>query len=246
MTLGARLQITMALVFGLSLIGPQAIADDEAKRVFVFGDSLTWGWTPVEPIIPTTRHPDANQWTTVLGESLGKGYELIVDGLSGRTTNIDDPNDPKLNGADYLPAALAAHEPLDLVIILLGTNDTKTYLDRTPFEIGLGAGDLINIVQESPGWDWTDYPSPSVLLISPPPLGETIDPLAAEIFVGAREKSEALPAVYEAIASAADEHFFDAGSVVSTDGVDGIHFTADTNRTLGAAVAEEVKQLLQP
>ena len=243
---GALAQGTLAVSLFATLVaaGTPTFAQDDPKRVFVFGDSLTWGWTPTEPITPTVRHPREDRWTTALEESLGEGYEVVVDGLSGRTTNIDDPNDPKLNGADYLPAALAAHEPLDLVVILLGTNDTKSYLDRTPFEIGLGAGELLNIVDESPGWDWTDYPSPPVLLISPPPLGAEIDPLAAETFSGGREKSEQLPAVYRAIAEAAGEHFFDAGSVVSTDGVDGVHFTAGTNATLGEAVATEVERIL--
>lgn len=223
------------------LAAPAAAA--EPYRVLVFGDSLTWGWTPTAPIVPTVRHPVEDRWTTAMADALGDGYSIVVEGLSGRTTNIDDPNDAKLNGADYLPAALASHEPLDLVIILLGTNDTKTYLDRTPFEIGLGAGALINIVQEAPGWDWTDYPTPEVLLISPPPLGETIDPGAAPIFAGGLEKSRALPEVYRAIAAAAGEHHFDAGSVIETDGVDGIHFTAATNRALGAAVAAEVARI---
>ena len=236
-------RIATAMLAGFLIDGPSLAADDE-RNILVFGDSLTWGWTPMDPITPTVRHPEADRWTTAMSEALGDGYDVEVDGLSGRTTNIDDPNDDKLNGADTLPAALAAHEPLDLVVILLGTNDTKAYLERTPFEIGLGAGELVNIVHESPGWDWTDYPTPAVLLVSPPPLGEKIDPLAADAFAGGLEKSKALPAVYEAIADAAGEHFFDAGSVVSTDGVDGIHFSADTNRALGAAVADEVRRVL--
>lgn len=237
-----RLRV-LAPLLGLALAGPEPVfADDE--RVLVFGDSLTWGWVPTEPITPTTRHEEAERWTSVMAEALGDGYDVVVDGLSGRTTNIDDPNDPKLNGADYLPSLLAANEPLDLVVILLGTNDTKAYLDRTPFEIGLGAGELINIVHESPGWEWTDYPTPEVLLVSPPPLGTEIDPAAAEAFAGGLEKSQALPAVYENIALAAGESFFDAGTVIETDGVDGIHFTAETNRTLGQAVAEAVRQVL--
>lgn len=234
--------IAAALAFALA--APLAAQEAEPKRILVFGDSLTWGWTPAEPIVPTTRHPMEDRWTTAMSEALGEGYEVAVEGLSGRTTNIDDPNDPKLNGADYLPSAMASHEPLDLVIILLGTNDTKTYLDRTPLEIALGAGELINIVHESPGWDWTDYETPEVLLISPPPLGETIAPGAAEIFEGSREKSEALPEVYLGMAELAGEHFFDAGTAIETDGVDGIHFTAGTNRTLGEAVAGEVEKIL--
>ena len=130
------------------------------------------------------------------------------------------------------------------MIIFLGTNDTKTYLDRTPLEIGLGAGDLINMVHEAPGWNWTEYTTPEVLLISPPPLGETIGAMAAEIFEGSREKSMELPSVYSAVAEMAGENFFDAGTVIQTDGIDGIHFTADANRTLGVAVAAEVERVL--
>lgn len=239
---------TAAILIGLGLAASAAAQEagqgDGPRRILVYGDSLTWGWTPVEPITPTVRHPAEDRWTTALASALGEGYEVIAEGLSGRTTNIDDPTDPKLNGADYLPAALASHEPLDLVVILLGTNDTKAYLDRTPFEIGLGAGELINIVHESPGWDWTNYPVPRVLLISPPPLGEEIDPAAAEAFAGGREKSVDLPRIYAGIAELAGEHFFDAGGVIQTDGVDGIHFSAETNAALGEAVATEVKSIL--
>jgi len=226
------------------VLAPAAWAQ-EATRILVFGDSLTWGWVPSTPIVPTTRHAPEDRWTGVLGAELGDGFELVVEGLSGRTTNIDDPNDPKLNGADYLPAALASHEPLDLVVILLGTNDTKTYLDRTPFKIALGMGELVNIVHEAPEWDWTAYPTPAVLVVSPPPLAENIAPAAAEIFEGARAKTLALPPLYEAIATTAREHFFDAGTVVSTDGVDGVHLTAAPNVTLGEAVADAVRDALQ-
>lgn len=228
-----------------ALAAPAAAQDQETRRILVYGDSLTWGWTPSEPIVPSVRYSYEERWTTTLSEALGDNYELVAEGLSGRTTNIDDPTDPKLNGADYLPAALASHEPLDLVIILLGTNDTKAYLARTPLEIGLGAGELINMVHESPGWDWTEYPTPEVLLISPPPLGETIAPGAAEAFEGARDKSMALAEVYRGIAEVAGEHFFNAGTVIATDGVDGIHFSAETNATLGDAVAAEVERILE-
>jgi lysophospholipase L1-like esterase len=238
----ARLRV-LAAAAAVAMLPAVAVAQD-AARILVFGDSLTWGWVPTSPIVPTTRHAPGDRWTTAMSEALGEGHEVVVEGLSGRTTNIDDPNDPKLNGADYLPAALASHEPLDLVIILLGTNDTKSYLDRTPFEIGLGAGELINMVHEAPGWTWTDYPTPRVLLISPPPLGAEIDPGAAADFEGGLEKSRALPEIYAAIAAAAGESFFDAGTVIETDGVDGIHFTAETNRALGEAVAGRVREIL--
>lgn len=219
--------------------------DKNTKNILVFGDSLTWGWYPTKPIIPTTRHPNKDRWTTALATKLGVGYHIVVEGLSGRTTNIDDPSRPTLNGAPYLQSALASHEPLDLVIIMLGTNDTKATLKRSPLEIGLGMGELINIAQEHPGgWNRTNYPAPKVLVISPPPLAEKVDPLIEKLFAGAREKTQKLPPIYAAITKAAGEYFFDAGSVISSDGIDGVHFTAATNKKLGNAVAEKVRQIL--
>ena len=128
------------------------------------------------------------------GPRFGEDYNIITEGLSGRTTNMDDPDAPGLmNGADYLEPALVSHEPIDLVVIMLGTNDTKNHLERSPLEIGLGMGDLINIVQEGSGLGWYIYDTPEVLIISPPPLGDEIDPGAAERFQDGNAKIAELP-----------------------------------------------------
>lgn len=233
----------LASFLGVTAAGAQA-QDAAPKNILIFGDSLTWGWVPTSPVVPTTRHPYEDRWTTAMADALGDEYNVVVEGLSARTTNIDDPTDPKLNGSDYLPAALVSHDPLELVIIMLGTNDTKTYLERTPLEIGLGAGDLINIVQESP-WGFTEYEAPRVLLVSPPPLGNEIGTEAQAVFDDeSKEKSAALAEIYAKVADLAGEYSFAAGSVIETDGVDGIHFTAETNRVLGEAVAAEVLKIM--
>ncbi len=241
--------VAAIVALGVALGAPAWAQDGEAggerpQSILVFGDSLTWGWTPSDPVTPTTRHPVEDRWTTAMAEALGAGYSVVVEGLSGRTTNIDDPTDPRLNGADYLPSALVSHDPLDLVIIMLGTNDTKTYLERTPLEIALGAGELINMVHEMP-WSFTEYDAPQVLLISPPPLGDEIGAEARDAFDAAsQEKSGQLADAYAQIAELAGEHFFDAGTVIETDGIDGIHFTAEANATLGEAVAAQVEEIL--
>ena len=233
------------------LIAPAALhAQDDAdvRNILVYGDSITWGWLPVAPIVPTVRHDAADRWPTILGATLGDGYNIITEGLSGRTTNMDDPTQPGLlNGADTLDSIVFSHEPLDLVVIMLGTNDTKTYLERTPLEIGLGMGELINIVQEGPNNGWYAYDRPQVLVISPPPLGSEIDPGAAEAFEGGQDILDALPPIYAAIAGAADAHFFDAATVVTIDnvGVDGIHLTVDGNRNLAEGVAPLVREILE-
>lgn len=228
----------------LLLLAPAVLAADDAARVLVFGDSLTWGWVPSSPIVPEVRHRPEDRWTTALDEALGDGHELIVDGLNGRTTDVGDGANPTRNGAEALLPALRAHAPLDLVLLMLGTNDTKRGFERSAFEIALGAGRLIDLVRRASGAGRGDDAVPDVLLVSPPVLAARIDPGAADDFVGAREKTRWLGTVYAAVADAKGAHFFDAASVVSTDGADGIHLTAAANRTLGAALAEPVRDAL--
>ena len=78
------------------------------KRIMCFGDSLTWGWVPVIEGVPTTRYSADVRWTGVMQKELGRDYVVIEEGLSARTTPLDDPTDPRLDGSAYLPAALAS------------------------------------------------------------------------------------------------------------------------------------------
>jgi lysophospholipase L1-like esterase len=214
------------------------------KRILCFGDSLTWGWVPVEGGAPTERFPRDVRWTGVLADQLGEGFEVIEEGLSARTTTADDPTDPRLNGSSYLPSCLASHFPLDLVILMLGTNDTKVNFGRTSTDIASGMGLLVTQVLTSAGGVGTVYPAPQVLVVAPPPLAEMPHPWFDLIFAGGREKTAELSKTYSAVASFIGVPFFDAGSVISTDGVDGIHFTEQNNRDLGFAVADQVRLLL--
>ena len=214
------------------------------KTVMCFGDSLTWGWVPAAETAPTTRFDRDVRWTGVLAATLGDDYVVIEEGLSARTTNVDDPTDPRLNGAAHLPVALASHLPLDLVVLMLGTNDTKAYFHRTPFDIATGMSVLAAQVLSSAGGVGTVYPAPKVLVVAPPPLGSTPDPWFQMTFEGGREKSERLAEAYRALCAYMKIPFFDAGSVIATDGSDGVHFTEANNRDLGAALADEVRRIL--
>lgn len=215
------------------------------RTVLCFGDSLTWGWTPKDPPVPTERFPRHLRWTGVLADGLGPGYRVVDEGLSGRTTTADDPTDPRLNGATYLPSALATHMPVDLVLLMLGTNDTKAFFGRSPFQIATGVSVLLRQVAASAGGVGTAYPAPRALVVCPPPLGEVRDPWLREVFAGGRQKTEQLPALYRAVACYAGAGFFDAGSVISTAGVDGVHLTEQNNLDLGEALVDPVRQLLE-
>lgn len=216
------------------------------KNIMCFGDSLTYGWVPVEQGVPTTRYDPDVRWTGVLAQGLGEGYAVIEEGLSARTTAADDPTDPRLNGSTYLPSALASHLPLDLVIIMLGTNDTKSFFHRTPADIATGMSLLAGQVLGSAGGVGTVYPAPKLMIMSPPPLADAMGhPWFSVIFDDESvEKSRQLGPLYQALASFMGCEYFEAGSVLTTDGVDGIHFTPENNRALGEALVEKVRQVL--
>lgn len=215
------------------------------RHILCFGDSLTWGWVPVPEGHPTTRYDRAQRWPGVMAEALGPDFRVIEEGLSARTTSIADPVDPRLDGSAYLPAALASHMPLDLVVIMLGTNDVKQGYRRTPHEIALGMGKLVRQVLASAGGVGTAYPAPRVLVVSPPPLGEIPGAWLAAQFSGAHDRIRALVEQYRALSAALRVDFFDAGCAVATGGSDGVHFTPGDNRDLGLALAAEVRRLLR-
>jgi lysophospholipase L1-like esterase len=219
-------------------------------RIVAYGDSNTYGWIPnANP--PSTRYGPEDRWPGALQKELGDDYQVIEEGLDGRTTDAPDPGSPisgaQLDGSAYLPACVASHLPIDLVVIMLGTNDLKPVFNRTPLRIALGAAHLIELVNTLNGGVGTTYPNPKVLLICPPPLNPIIEqgPVFGEMFKGGLEKSKELPALYEAVAKMGGAEFLNAGSVVSTDGVDGLHLTSESHKKLGAAVAAKVKEILK-
>lgn len=213
------------------------------KSILCFGDSLTWGWIPVEGGSPTLRYPFEQRWTGVMAAHLGDGYRVIEEGLSARTTSADDPNDSRLNGSQYLPSAIASHLPLDLAIIMLGTNDTKPYFNRTPYQIAYGMAKLVGQVLTSAGGVGTPYPAPKCLVVAPPPLAPIPHPFFQGMFGGGHTKSAELGQQYRDMADFMKVDFIDAGKVITTEGCDGIHFTEQNNFDLGAAIAAKVQEI---
>jgi lysophospholipase L1-like esterase len=220
----------------------------DTRNVLVYGDSNTWGWVPTSPVFPTTRYAKKDRWPEIMAEVLGDEYDVVTEGLNGRTTNADDPSAPGLlNGADDLDSAVASHEPLDLVIIMLGSNDLKLRLGRSVNDIAQGMAELVGIVRRDTGLGWTQYERPDVLVISPPPFGAQFEPQIGSAFEGAREKIAALPAAYLQVSEKAGVHFFDAAMVVQEGeiGIDGLHLLVKGNRDLGEAVAAKVLEIFE-
>jgi lysophospholipase L1-like esterase len=228
-----------------------ALPAEPPKRILVYGDSIAWGWVPQATFIPAERFPPEEQWPRVMAAELGAGFEVMVDALSGRTTDAVDPLVPEILGAALdgnatLPASLGAHLPLDLVVLMVGSNDLKPQFGRTALRIALGAGRLIETVQRSGsmfGTLWYTYPAPKVLLICPPPL-EGLVRVAEELFTGWQERARGLAQAFAHVAAAAEAEFLDAATVVRCDGRDGCHLSGESQRRLGQAVAARVRLLL--
>lgn len=206
------------------------------KSVLCFGDSNTYGQTTANT--PDDRYGADVRWPGVLRALLGDGWLLVEEGLSGRTTVNDDPieGDEK-NGRRYLRPCVMSHKPLDLVILMLGTNDLKVRFNKTAGEIAMGVGALVIDIKGMPAGH--DGEQPEIIIVSPPPILADLKGWDS-VFEGGLEKSRRLAAEYERIAEAQDVHFFDAGSVVDSSEVDGFHLDREAHAVLANALAEEI------
>jgi lysophospholipase L1-like esterase len=185
------------------------------------------------------------RWTGVLQQLLGSNAVVIEEGLNGRTTTLDDPTKPFRNGKDYLIPCLDSHAPLDLVVLMLGTNDLKHRFGVSAFDIGCNVATLLDMIRQSTCG--VEGRAPQLLLLAPPPVGK-LTPVGQtnfpELFRGAEEKSKALGVFYRKAAQQAESAFLDISEVIVSSDVDGIHFDSDQHRRLGEAVAAIAKRLL--
>jgi lysophospholipase L1-like esterase len=209
------------------------------KSILCYGDSLTWGYSAEGP----RRHAPEDRWPGVLQAALGADASVIAEGLNGRTTAFDDhTSDADRNGARVLPTLLSSHSALDLVIILLGTNDMKPFISGHAFGSKQGMERLVEIVRGAA------YPldavAPQVLIVSPPPLVETADDDFSAMFEGGIPESRKLAALYRQVADQYGCGFLDAGTVARTTPLDGVHLDAANTRAIGTALVPLVKTML--
>lgn len=205
------------------------------KTILCYGDSNTWGYNP----LTEGRYARDERWAGVLRRALGDGYVVVEEGLNGRTTVWDDPIEDHRSGKEYLLPCLRTHKPVDLVVIMLGTNDLKARFGVPACDIAAGAGVLVDMVAKSetgPG-----NRAPKVLLIAPPPLARLSG--FAEMFEGGAAKAEKLSRHFRLVAEERGCALLDAREVIVSSDVDGIHLDASEHRKLGEAVARFVRQL---
>jgi lysophospholipase L1-like esterase len=204
------------------------------KTILCYGDSNTWGY---EPATAARYAPDV-RWPGILQKELGDTYVVIEEGLCGRTTVWDDPIEGYKNGRAYLTPCLDSHKPLDLVIIMLGTNDLKVRFSLPASDIAKGAGVLVDVVHQSSAGHGDK--APPVLLLAPPPT-TTPQEKWLESLGDAAERSKGFSARYAAVAQEKGCRYFDTATVIRTSPIDGVHLEAREHRKLGIAVAEIIQ-----
>ena len=209
------------------------------KTVLCYGDSLTWGYD-AETI---GRHDYKNRWPSVLQAALGGDARIIAEGLNGRTTAFDDHlADCDRNGARILPTILQTHAPLDLVILLLGTNDMKPVVAGSAFAACQGISRLVRLVRNH-AWPF-ELDGPEILIVAPPAIRATGNVPFAASFPGGIEESAKLATLYRDLADELGCGFFDGNSVAKTTPIDGIHLDAENTRALGRGLESMVRMML--
>lgn len=199
------------------------------KAVLCFGDSNTWGRIP--GIV--ARYAWHERWTGLLESCLGSGYRVLEEGLRGRTFMTDDQSRPGRNGLAMLPFLLETHAPLDVVVVMLGTNDLKAQFRSSPEQVAEHAQAMLEMIKSF-------QPSiPQILLMSPPPIVETQDREMSTMFAGAIPASERLATVLRGVAEKLSCHFLETGKYISSDPADGIHLNGESHRRL-AKVMEKL------
>ena len=206
------------------------------KHIVCFGDSNTHGYCadPADCADGGARFNESERWTCLLQKALGEEYLVLEEGLSGRTTVFADPLHESMDAVSVAYPVLMSHEPVDLLVIMLGTNDTKERFAANAAAIAVGMERLIQKCQSTPCWG---AKGPNLLIVCPPPLGAGFhDEVMGK---GCVEKSVALPPYLKAVAERNGCAYFDAKDC-EMNPVDFTHLTKKGH----AKLAEELAKLV--
>ena len=207
------------------------------KTILCFGDSITWGFDPRDG----SRFPFAGRWPGVLEATLQGRARIVEEGLNGRTVATEEPSRPCRNGLAMLPPLLESHAPLDVVVFMLGTNDSAPCYGLDAGRIGFNCAALIRAIRASLAGPKDTIPK--IVLIAPPPLGS----LSAEmslLYSGGQTTSRGLASAYRSLTERFEIAFLDAGTVTKVSAADGVHLDQDGQHALGQAVSKIVEPLL--
>ena len=215
------------------------------KHIVCLGDSNTHGSCadPADCADGGTRFNENERWTCLLQKALGEEYLVLEEGLSGRTTVFSDPLHEAMPALDVAYPILMSHEPVDLLVIMLGTNDTKERFCVNPACIARGLERLVDKCKCIPCWG--DH-KPNILLIAPPHIGELMEQseVMPAMGLGCAAKSRELAKHYAVVAQNQGCAFLDAEGVAEFNEVDYMHLTKKGHAQLAAKLSEIVPTLV--
>ncbi len=213
------------------------------RAVLCFGDSNTHGTPPMPDLAPSGRFDRNTRWPALMASHLGPDWHVIEEGHPGRTTVHDDPIEgAHRNGLTVLPSLLESHKPIDVVIVMLGTNDLKGRFSVNATDIALSLERLVGVIGAFACGP--DGANPGILLVAPPPILET--GALTEMFEGGAVKSRGLSDAIARAAIRANVAFLDARAHIAVSPVDGIHYDEDTHATLASVLASAVQTHFGP
>ena len=215
------------------------------KHIVCFGDSNTHGYCtdPTDCADHGDRFNEDERWTCLLQKMLGEEYLILEEGLSGRTTVFNDPLYEGLSALDVISPILMSHEPVDLLIIMLGTNDTKDRFSASAACIALGLTRLITKAKEIPCWGSN---APNILILCPPPIGDEMvqSAVGSTMGTGCPAKSRALHEQYRLVAENQGCAYLNAADFAVFNAVDYMHLTRSSHQTIAQKLFEQIPVLL--
>lgn len=205
------------------------------KTIICFGDSNTYGYSP----LTGGRYDSSTRWAGKLAEITG--YNIIEEGMNGRTSVFPDPLLPWGTGASYIEACVCSHSPIDLLIIMLGTNDMKTYVCNCPDASAKGVVNLARMARNACG-----NPDLKVLLIAPPHIRDhasEIEAIMLQLNLDSIRNSQRLASYLSEQAALNNCYFLDAEEYVQTSDEDAVHMTPEGHARLAEAIADKLKEI---
>ncbi len=212
------------------------------RTLLCFGDSNTYGTPPMASLTePHRRFDAATRWPRLVAGHLGAGWEVVEQGLPGRTAQFPDTvMGAHMNGAEGLKIALESCGPIDALTIMLGTNDVKAAYAVPAEQVAAGIAGLLCVALSQAMQD--RHGGFRVLVICPTPVEEA--GCLKAIFWGGRARALALPPVYRDLAEVFGVGFLDAGEHVAVSPIDGVHLDEAGHAVLGRVVADAVVRLV--
>lgn len=224
---------------GLRKKGGKVTENRAVMKILCFGDSNTWGYLPSLET-EDQRYPPEVRWTSLLQRLLGPSYVVVEAGLNSRTTDLDDPEALGKNGLKALPGVLKKNAPLDLIVLLLGTNDLKAKYDRSAERVAQGVDNLVQCIFEN----FSPENRPRLLILSPP-IPKLLRVYDSFRYDGLEAKAQSLAHRYELLAKKRGAAFINLAKFISSSDIDGVHLDPTQHHLLATTLHPVVVSLVK-